>query len=99
MVCATFDVLRAADNVLVFEPSKGHTASPQPAVALKLWVVVEFLGAAVLSQILVEAPVSGERDAANVAKVLVGFNATDLWIDKGAGSPYLCAAEAYQSLN
>ena len=99
MVCATFDVLRAADNVLVFETSKGNTTPPQPAVTLKLWVVVEVLGAAVLSPILVEAPVSGERDAADFAKVLVGVNATNLGIDRSACSTYLCAAETYESLH
>ena len=45
MVLDTFDVLRATNDVLVFESSKTHTAPPQPAVALKLWVVIQLAGA------------------------------------------------------
>ena len=94
MVCATFDVLRAADNVLVFEPSEGHTASPQPAVALRLWVALEFVRAVVLSRVLVEKPVSAERDAANLVEVLVCCYSTNIRIHCIAASLRLSAAEA-----
>ena len=52
MVFGTLDVLRAADYVLVFEATKIHAPSPEPARALQLWVVLEFDGAAVLSPVL-----------------------------------------------
>ena len=94
MVCATFDVFRAADYVLVLGPSKNHTASPQPAVALKLWVVLEFVGAAVLSLILVKTPVSGERDAANFVEVVLCCYSTNIRIHCIATSLHLSAAEA-----
>ena len=99
MVCVTFDVLRATDDVLVLEPSKVHTALPQPAVALKLWVVVEFLGAAVLSPVLAKITVCCERNAAIFAKVLFGLYATNVGTDTVARSFDLSATHTDQSLH
>ena len=60
MVSGTLDVLGAAEYVLVFEASKIHAPPPQPARALQLRVVLQFVGAAVLSPVLPKVPISCE---------------------------------------
>ena len=99
MVLDTFDVLRATNDVLVFESSKTHTAPPQPAAALKLWMVVEFLGAAVLFPVPTKVPVCCERNAAKSAEILFRLYPTSLCMNRVASSSDLSAAHTNQSLH
>ena len=81
MFLVTFDVFRATNDVLVLEASKIDTAPPQPAIALKLGVVIEFPGASVLSQIIYKIPIGCKRLAAKFAEILFGHYPTNIGID------------------
>ena len=99
MVFGTLDVLRTADYCLVFEASKIHATPPQPARALQLRVVLEFVGVAVLFPVLPKVPVSCERNAAESAEVLCGLDTSSLGVSRVASASDLRAAHAYESLH
>ena len=99
MVFGTLDVLRAADYVLVFEATKIHAPSPQPARALQLWVVLQFVGAAVLSPVLSKVPICCNGNAAESAEVLFGLDPSSFGVSRVASASDLSAAHANQSLH
>ena len=99
LVLDTFDVLWATNDVLVLEASKIDTAPPQPAAALKLWMVVEFLGAAVLSPVLSKVPVCCEGNAAKSAEILFRLDPSSLGVRRIASASDLSAAHTNQSLH
>ena len=99
MVFGTLDVLRAADYVLVFEASKIHAPSPQPARALQLWVVLQFVGAAVFSPVLPKVQVCCEGNSAKSAEVLFRLDPSSLGVSRIASASDLSAAHTNQSLH
>ena len=99
MVLDTFDVPRATNDVLVSEASKIDTAPPQPAIALKLGVVIGFPGASVLSPILAKILIGCKRLAAKFAEILFGHYPTNVGINRVASSSNASATHIDKSLH
>ena len=87
MVFGTLDVLRAADYVLVFEESKIHEPSPEPARALQLLVVLQFLGVAILSPVLAKVQICCKGNAADTAEVFFGLDPSSFGVSRIASAP------------